>query len=244
MKFLLLLRFVAGGPKASVRTFQVMTNEADLDSGERPSRRPRHRRRCLALATSVVILAGGVTSCGSSSSTTSKGTTTTSTTSAAPAKEVNPAGDIPDNQAFVAYAPPGQGYSVKVPEGWARTRTGSASIFTDKLNSIRMERVPTAKAPSPSSVTSVEVQRLAQVSKHFTAGPVSTVRRSAGSAVLVRYQADGQADAVTGKVRRLAVERYEFWRNGHSVVLTLSGAKGADNVDPWKIVTNSFGWKP
>ena len=40
-----------------------------------------------------------------------------------------------------------------------------------------------------------------------------------------------------------AVERYEFWKAGTEVVLTLSGPQGADNVDPWRIVTDSFGWQ-
>ena len=39
-----------------------------------------------------------------------------------------------------------------------------------------------------------------------------------------------------------AVERYVFFNNGTQVTLTLSGAKGADNVDPWKIVSDSVKW--
>jgi hypothetical protein len=38
------------------------------------------------------------------------------------------------------------------------------------------------------------------------------------------------------------VERYEFWRGDHEVVLTLSAPHGADNVDPWRTVTDSFRW--
>src|SRR6478752_5729841 len=84
-------------------------------------------RASLALALLLAILAG----CGGSSS---------STQPANPnAKESSPAGDIPDNQAYVAYSPPGADYSVKVPEGWARTAAGGAVTFTDKLNAIRME---------------------------------------------------------------------------------------------------------
>jgi hypothetical protein len=41
---------------------------------------------------------------------------------------------------------------------------------------------------------------------------------------------------------RQDVQRYTFWKNGNQVVLTLSGAVGADNVDPWHIVTDSFRW--
>ncbi|MDT4904221.1 MAG: hypothetical protein QOH52_2237, partial [Pseudonocardiales bacterium] len=39
-----------------------------------------------------------------------------------------------------------------------------------------------------------------------------------------------------------AVERYEFWKNGNEVVLTLAAPVGADNVDPWRKVTDSFAW--
>ena len=41
---------------------------------------------------------------------------------------------------------------------------------------------------------------------------------------------------------RDAVERYSFWHNGIEAVLTLSGPKGADNVDPWRIVSDSLKW--
>ena len=58
--------------------------------------------------------------------------------------------------------------------------------------------------------------------------------------MLVTYEADSAPNAVTGKAVREAVERYTFWRAGQQVVLTLSGPKGADNVDPWRIVTNSL----
>lgn len=40
-----------------------------------------------------------------------------------------------------------------------------------------------------------------------------------------------------------AVERYVFWKGGREVILTLSGPKGSDNVDPWHAVTESFRWQ-
>lgn len=160
------------------------------------------------------------------------------------APEVNPAGDIPDNQAFVAYAPPSAGYGVKVPEGWARSEAGGAVVFTDKLNSIRMEAVPAGSAPSVQSVEQDEVPTIRAASQNFEPGRVREVTRKAGKAILVTYRADSAPDAVTGKVIHLDVERYEFWRSGREVVvLTLSGPVGADNVDPWRIVTDSFGWQ-
>src|SRR5437867_1081498 len=49
------------------------------------------------------------------------------------APENNPPGDIPDNQAFVAYAVTAAGFELKVPEGWARTTASSGITFSDKL---------------------------------------------------------------------------------------------------------------
>src|SRR3954447_27073188 len=107
----------------------------------------------------------------------------TSPSSSAPGAgggEVNPAGDIPDNQAYVAYTPPGGGYSVKVPEGWSRTSSGGAVTFTDKLNFIRMESMAAQQPSSVSSAKSTVVPQLAQSVKGFKAGTVSAVSRHAG----------------------------------------------------------------
>jgi len=158
------------------------------------------------------------------------------------APEQNSAGDIPDNQVFVPYTPPDGGYSLKVPEGWARTETAGAVVFTDKLNSIRMEATPATAAPTVDSARRDELPAIAQASPKYEAGKVTQLKRKAGPAVLITYRADGQPNEVTGKVIHLDVERYEFWRNGTEVILTLSGPQGADNVDPWKIVTDSFSW--
>ncbi len=79
---------------------------------------------------------------------------------------------------------------------------------------------------------------------HFENPKVTAADRKAGPVVLVTYRADAPPDPVTAKVVHDDVERYEFWRNGTEAVLTLSGPMGADNVDPWRIVTDSFGWRP
>jgi hypothetical protein len=178
------------------------------------------------------------------------GSTTSTTQQSVPvggvnpnAPEINPAGDIPDNQVFVAYSPPSGGFSVKVPEGWARSEQGGVVVFTDNLNSIRMETDGVASAPTVASAQQDEVPAITAAVRNFASGRVTVVTRKAGQAVLITYRADSNPDAVTGKVRRLDVERYEFWRNGTQAILTLSGPQGADNVDPWRIVTDSFGWR-
>src|SRR4051794_28428164 len=88
---------------------------------------------------------------------------------------VNPPGDIPDDQAFVAYTPPGGGYSVKVPEGWSRRPSGGAVTFTDKLNSIRMESMRAQQPPSVASARRTLVPHLARSVKGFQPGMVSAV---------------------------------------------------------------------
>lgn len=167
-----------------------------------------------------------------------------STASSAPARapEVNAAGDIPDTQAFVAYTPAAGGFSVKVPEGWARTDDAGGATFTDKFNSVRVTSVETPSAPTVTSAQA-ELAAIRAASVNYEAGKVSPVTRSAGAGVLITYRADSAPNPVTGKVIRLDVERYEFWRAGKQVVLTLSSPTGADNVDPWKTVTDSLRWQ-
>ena len=165
---------------------------------------------------------------------------------AAAPTESNPPGDIPDNQVYVAYRPTGgafTGFTLKVPEGWARTTQGGTTSFTDKLNTIRITAVSATNAPTVGSVTNTVVPQLRSQTAKFAAPKVSEVNRHAGRVVRLTYQGDSAKDPVTGKVVRDAFERYAFYRSGHEVDLTLSGPVKADNVDPWRIVSDSFAWR-
>ncbi|MDJ0343923.1 hypothetical protein QMK19_27845 [Streptomyces sp. H10-C2] len=157
--------------------------------------------------------------------------------------ESNPAGDIPDNQAYVAYSPAGAGFTVKVPEGWARTETGGVTVFTDKLNRVEMSRSATPTAPTVQAATTSVVPELSRQVPAFTMGKASQTSRQGGAAVLLTYQGNSAPDPVTGKIVRDAFERYAFHRGGTEVVITVSGPVNADNVDPWRIVTDSFRWQ-
>lgn len=183
----------------------------------------------------LLVVAVAAAGCGGSGSTSTSSTAAGASSGAAVdpnGPEVNPAGDIPDNQAFVAYSPSGSNYSVKVPEGWARTQQGGVTTFTDKLNSVQMRSAKAAALPT-------RVRFTAQLP---SGAKISTVQRTAGSALRGTYLAKGTPDAVTGKVRTDAVERYVFHKGTTTLTLTLTGPKGADNVDPWKIVTDSVRW--
>lgn len=189
----------------------------------------------LTVAASAVML-GLLAACGGSSS-------PGSPSSSAPATEFNPPGDIPDDQVFVDFVVPGSSAHVKVPEGWSKTTSGDAVTFTDHFNSVHVAVQPSTQAPTVQSATSEEVPALANDVSRFQAGDVTTIQRGGQTAILVTYQQDSAPDSTTGKVVRDAVERYEYWKNGQEVVLTLSGPKGADNVDPWRLISDSVTWK-
>jgi hypothetical protein len=196
-----------------------------------------------------VLVATACGGSGSSPHSTAPGGTSAATTNGAGtggpnpnATETPPPGDIPDNQAFVPYSPADHAYSIKVPEGWAMTQAGQATLFTDKFNSIRVEKLAAATAPTVASATANEVPAIKAMAHGFVPGTVTTVARTAGTAITITYRADSAPNPVTGKVVVEAVERYEFWRNGTEVVLTLAAPVGSDNVDPWRKVTDSFGW--
>jgi hypothetical protein len=212
-------------------------------------------RRILALAPVLAIALAGCSS-GSSTTTSTPPTSITSTSanttptgipspklSKPPATEFNPPGDIPDNQVFVNYRVPRSNVHIKVPEGWARSNGGGTVSFTDHYNSIAISVVPMNSAPTVTSARQIEVPHIEHSVSNYAPGNVTTVRRQHGSAVLVTYLLDSAPDKVTGKVVRDAAERYEFWHAGQEAILTLTGPKGADNVDPWRIVSDSLAWQ-
>jgi hypothetical protein len=195
-----------------------------------------------ACAVCAVACSSSASSPGTAATGTPAASATGGGTSAAPAgTESPPPGDIPDTTIYIAYRPASGQYELKVPEGWARTVTPGAVSFTDKLNVITIFTTRAA-APTAGSARAAEVPRIQASAHGFTLAGIGTVSRSAGTAVLIRYSADSQPDPVTGKVYTDAIERYEFYRNGMEAVVTLAGPAGADNVDPWRTVTNSFRW--
>jgi hypothetical protein len=132
---------------------------------------------------------------------------------------------------------------VSIPQGWARSEDGPATVFTDKFNRVRIEVQPRPAAPDVASVKATEVPRLQQSTPGFALTDVGQAQRKGGPAVLVRYQATSAPNPVTGRSVTEAVERYTFWKAGEEAVLTLAGPKGADNVDPWRTVSDSLRWQ-
>jgi hypothetical protein len=82
----------------------------------------------------LVALVIAVAGCGSSHSKSSGANGSQSE------KQSAAGGDIPDNQVFLTY--PGPGYSIKYPEGWARSGSPANLIFRDKGNYIHLAIKP------------------------------------------------------------------------------------------------------
>lgn len=205
------------------------------------------------------LLAAAIAGCGSSSSSSSSpsSSSTAASTSASAstsgasstttaggvnpnAKETLPPGDIPDTIAYVPYAWPGHRLTVSTPEGWSRKNSSGALVFTDKLNTIRVQENPAKGPVTVASARSRDVPTLAASTQGFKLQSVSTVSRPAGSAVRIAYLGSSKPNPVTGKFGVLAFERYEFVHKGREVTLVLSSPQGSDNVDPWRKVTSSL----
>ncbi|SNR27263.1 hypothetical protein [Actinomadura mexicana] len=196
--------------------------------------------RMMALVAAGAMVAVAAAGCGGGA--TSRSTRTAGPSAGAKAAaptESNPPGDIPDNTVYVAFRPSTGLYEVKVPEGWARTDLAGGASFTDKLNTVRAEAAPAASAPT---VQNVRDQALKIGAPRMAVVKTETVQRKGGTAIRLVYRFDSAPNPVTGKVVRDEAERYAFYKSGQEAVLTLSGPVGADNVDPWKTISDSFRW--
>jgi hypothetical protein len=150
-------------------------------------------------------------------------------------------GDIPDTQIFLTYANKKAGYSLTYPEGWAQRATGSAVVFSDKNNVIRVV-VSKGAAPTPASVTAALNAEKAK-KPSLTVGSASTVQLGAGAPVIkVSYSTISAPNPVTGKRIELLVDRYVYSHQGKVAILDLATPRGVDNVDAYKRIAKSWKW--
>ena len=146
------------------------------------------------------------------------------------AKEVSPPGDIPDNQAFVAlHAARRAASRSRCPRAGRGRSAGGASSFTDKLNAIRIERAPAAPRADAGQARAVPSCRLG---KGFQ--PARS-RRHPQRRTAVRIDLPGPAPPDAGDRQGAAPTPSSATSSSTTAatsILTLSGPKGADNVDP------------
>lgn len=159
------------------------------------------------------------------------------------APEKNPPGDIPDSQVFVKYASASGGYEMQVPEGWGRTENGNDVSFVDKFDGIQVKISDTTDAFSVDNITKNQVATLKKSGRAVNVKDVKEVNLSGGTAVLVSYDSNSEPDPVTSKQIRLENESIFFYKNGKIAEMVLWAPLGADNVDQWNLISNSFNWR-
>ena len=155
--------------------------------------------------------------------------------------EVSPPGDIADNQVFITYKS-SDGFSVKVPEGWARKDDGGTTVFLDKYDQISLT-VSELKGPLDMDFVRKTLIPEVEQGRAVSVIGVSEVKVKGGAAIRVVYNENSEPNAVTNKQIRMESERYYFAHGGKLVALDLTAPKGADNVDQWKLISSSFRWK-
>jgi hypothetical protein len=151
------------------------------------------------------------------------------------------AGDIPDNQVFLTLHDKALGFSMKYPEGWAQKAKGNALTIQDKNNIVRVA-ITNGTAPTVTSVKS-ELSALKQKESSLKAGTPATMMVSGHPAIKIIYTTVSAPNPVTGKSVTLMVDRYCFWRSGKIAVMDLGTPQGVDNVDAYRLMSESFAWK-
>jgi hypothetical protein len=158
------------------------------------------------------------------------------------APEKNPPGDIPDTQVFVIYISP-LAFSLKVPEGWARTERRDGASFSDKYNGVNIAVASAASAPTPASAADHEAADLVKTGRAVRIEAIRKVMLRSGSALLIVYTSNSEPNPVTNKPLRLESNRYLIYQGGNLATLDLSAPLGADNADQWKLMSDSFQWR-
>ncbi|PRZ43987.1 hypothetical protein CLV47_101111 [Antricoccus suffuscus] len=203
--------------------------------------RPSGRKSRLLVLSGVVAVSVGVLGACSGSTKTAgaESPSAAHTSTGAHATESNPPGDIPDTIAYVDYKSADGAVQFVHPEGWSSTKLPNGVMFTDKLNSVSVSTT-SGSAPTVDSVKSTVVPKLGTPSSNVKVNKVTAATLPAGPAIKVLWQTDSAPDPVTGKVYRNDVVTYVVGAKGSVTRMDLSGPVGADNVDPYKKMSDSL----
>lgn len=157
------------------------------------------------------------------------------------APEVNPPGDIPDNQVFITYRADA-GYSMPVPEGWARSAIDHGVRFADKYDAVDLQTLTASGPMTVASVTATEAATLVAQGHAVDVTSVHAMHLPSGDAVAIDYLSNSEVNPVTNRKIRLENRRIYLTHGTVEAVVTLSAPAGADNVDQWKMMADQFRW--
>ena len=152
--------------------------------------------------------------------------------------------DAPDTQAFIVFRSTAGKYSVNAPEGWSRAESGTDVTFTDHFQGERVGLFASPAAPTIESVQREYVPTIrANASEVMIEGVRHTILSDGRAVITIAYSSSSDPDPVTGKQMRLTDAATLYYRQGKVAVLTLwAPLSGADIMDEWKRITESFRW--
>jgi hypothetical protein len=222
-----------------------------------------HARRIIVIVGAAAALAAALAAvgCGSASSTANSTPAATASSAATPGAAASSAagttqapgaltgeaasvaaGDIPDNQVFLTLSDKAGGFSMKYPEGWAQKSKAGTLTIQDKNNVVRVA-VSNAAMPTPAQVDQ-QMKDLQTKTPSLKAGAATAMTISSAPAVKVTYTTLSAPNAVTGKTTILMVDRYYLSHNGRLAVIDMGTPQGVDNVDAYRLMSESFTWAP
>jgi hypothetical protein len=217
-----------------------------------------HRLSAPIAAVAVAVALAGCGSSGGGSSSGPSSAASTGSTPSTPAVAAKPScgsstastggseaqsaaqGDIPDNQQFLSFHNRPGGYAISYPEGWARSGSGSNVTFEDKGNTITIKVAPGSQ-PTPASVAA-ELKQEAAGDPCLRAGTPQTTTVGPNRVVKVTYTTEGPKSPVTDKRPQITVDRYVYFANRKVATLDLATPVGVDNVDAYRMISESFRW--
>jgi hypothetical protein len=167
-------------------------------------------------------------------------TVTSVATHPSPAAAASAHGDIPDSATYLTLTAPH--FKVQYIEGWGRQTNRGAITFSDKDS---FERVLLQATPRGSLETFVRGPEMAGLRRaHATKiGSLHAVSLPGGRGWYLQYTIPSAPDPVTGKVVSLLTDRYYLAGPHQLAVLTLASPVGDDNVDAFRRIAHSFGWR-
>ena len=96
--------------------------------------------------------------------------------------EKNPPGDIPDSQVFIDYTSK-LGFTMKVPEGWARSDKADGARFVDKLDGVILTVKDVQQKPDVAMAKSEYVNQLKASARAVKVSAVKAVKLPSGEAI-------------------------------------------------------------
>jgi hypothetical protein len=200
----------------------------------------------------LLVLGLVLSGCGGGGSSHSASRSTATSSTEGQAAEASPAtetpseaesaatGDIPDNQVFLTFTDHAAGYSIRYPEGWARRGAAGDVAFQEKGNVIHVV-VAKAAVPTPASATATLVG-LKRGDPTIKVGKPKRLTIAGFPVIKVTYTRLSAPDPVTGKRLPLTIDRYLYAHGGKVATLDLGTPVGVDNVDAYRLISQSFRW--